>query len=91
VRITERDLNILLRRLNELTGSPTEYFDKESGSINIGHFTLSGAYGGWSLQRVVSDGGGVDDIFQVGHVPKRQLYELIHAYIKGIEFNNNGQ
>jgi len=85
MRITERMLELQVDRLNELTGSPMAYFDEATKKINIGHHTLSGAYGGWQLQRVTSDGGGVEALLSHGHIPKRELYNLITSYISGIE------
>ena len=47
-------------------------------------YFLSGAYGGWQLCRqTVND--GVQNVLSMGHRPKRELYDLIWAYIKGIQ------
>lgn len=43
-------------------------------------FELSGAYGGWSLR---TQGGGYD-ILGSGHVSKRDLRDLMFAFIAGI-------
>ena len=88
MRITMKQLELLVERLNDLTNSPLEYTNKETKKANIGHYHLSGAYGGWILYRTCTDGGGVEDILHCGYVPKKELYNLIHAYIRGIELNN---
>ena len=54
MRITDKQLENLATFINELTGSPTEYRNQETGKINIGHFTLSYAYGGVCLHRIVN-------------------------------------
>ena len=56
--------------------------------MNIGHYCLDGAYGGWKLVRTMNDGGGIDEI-TYGFVSKRELYDLINAYIKGVESEKN--
>lgn len=84
-RISVKDLERLTERLNKLTENPTEYRNKETGKANIGHYTLSGAYGGYELQQIVTDGGGVTCPLYTGHVPKRELYNKMQAFISGIE------
>jgi hypothetical protein len=86
MRITDKQLENLATFINELTGSPIEYRNQETGKINIGHFTLSHAYGGVCLHRIVNDGGGCSTPIVHGHVTKRELYEQMHAFIKGLEF-----
>ena len=75
MRVTEKDLKNLVARLNKMAG-----FDNPEYST-IGAYCLSFAYGGVSLHRYVNERGGVTDVFRSGHVPKRDLYNRIHAYI----------
>lgn len=85
-RITDKNLQAVVDRINRITGSPESYSDKQpDGSFksNIGHYCLDGAYGGVSLHRIFSTGGGCEDVLSCGHVTKRQLYELMHAWIRG--------
>lgn len=89
--ITKADLKATVDRINRITGSPLEPYAK-SGEVpkqtykaNIGNYHLSGAYGGYALHRMDTDGGGITDVLRVGHVSKRELYNLMHAYIRGIE------
>ncbi len=51
---------------------------------NIGVYYIDGAYGGYALYRIMSEGGGVTDVLNVGHVPKRELRELMFAFLEGI-------
>lgn len=83
MRITERDLNNLVFKLNKLTDNPTSYSD--GGEINIGHFHIDSAYGGYKLVQTTTKTGSIKEIIHSGFVPKRKLYDLIDAYIRGIE------
>lgn len=88
-RVTEKMLNQRIDYLNRLTNSPTEpWSHDESGKMkaNIGHFYLSGAYGGVCLHRMMSDSGGVSTPLGQGHRPKRELFDQLCAFIDGIEF-----
>ena len=92
-RITNRDLEAVVRRINTLAGTPQEPW-KPNGPISagsgnqyvaqIGCYFLSGAYGGYSLVQMCRDGGGERTILG-GHMPKRELYERMHAFIRGLE------
>lgn len=86
-RITDKTLQAVVDRINRMTGSPESYWvtpEPETGRATaIGHYCLSGAYCGVSLQRIMNTGGGVEDVLSCGHVPKRHLYELMHAWIRG--------
>lgn len=84
-RITDRMLNALCERINEATGSPAvSYTRDESGTrANIGHYHADRSYGGVSLDRMFSEGGGVENIIPRG--TKRELYHAMRAYLDGIE------
>lgn len=97
-RITNSDLEAVCRRINRIVNQ-SENFDvwesnpdwnTETGTASnavrarIGTFYIDGAYGGVALYRIMSEGGGVTDVFNVGHVPKRELYHLMFAYIEGL-------
>ena len=89
-RITIKDLNAVCERLNRITGSPlVGYVKGEDGKYQsqVGNFHISRAYGGYSLYRMANKAGGVSDVFYSGHVPARDLYNQMHAFIRGIEFN----
>lgn len=87
-RITQRDLEGAVNRLNRITNSPATYSDKQADGrfkSNIGHYHLDMAYGGVKLARVVNEGGGITCPISMGYETKRNAYNMIHAYIAGIE------
>ena len=87
-RITVKDLEALIARLNRATGSPAEPYTRDDIGIrcaNIGCYHLSRAYGGFALHRMVNEHGGVSEPFYTGHIPARDLYNRIHAYLMGYE------
>lgn len=86
-RITLADLNAAIARLNFETDSPLKpYAEQPDGSYRaqINCYHLSRAYGGYSLHRMVTDGGGVRDVFGCGHTTARDLHARIHAYLRGL-------
>lgn len=86
-RITKRNLEYLVERINVETGSPLEPWTKRAdGTLkaNIGNYHLSGAYGGYCLHRMLNDGGGVTTPLVSGHVPKRELYNRMRSFLDGI-------
>ena len=91
-RITDKQLDSLCEYLNKLTDSPLEYSTREpqpDGSTkfkaNIGHYHISHAYGGVCLHRVVNEGGGINTPIISYHAPKRELYNAMQAFIRGLE------
>lgn len=87
-RITRKHLDALAQRLNTLTGSPDKPYSAQpdgSHKANPGNFHISGAYGGWCLHRMSNTSGGVTCPIVHGHIPARQLYDLMHAYIRGYD------
>ena len=77
-RITERMLGKKVDNLNHIAG-----WDTIPTYSTIGYYVLDYAYGGVALHKFINTRGGIRDIFNVGHVPKRELYNLINAYIAG--------
>jgi hypothetical protein len=94
-RITVKMLERQLEILNELTGNPlTPYSKNAEGKYkaNIGNFHLSQAYGGCCVHQMCTEGGGVNTIPRhSGHVPKRECYDNLVAFIRGIEFERDGR
>ncbi len=87
-RITSRDLDGVLMRINLTFGEePAGYTREADGRFhaNVGTFVIDGAYGGWELQRMMNEGGGVSDVLGTGHVSRRELYHQLHAFLRGIE------
>jgi hypothetical protein len=89
--ITKADLQATVDRINRITGSPMEPYTKtgevpnQTYSANVGNYHLSGAYGGYALHRMDTDGGGVTDVLRMGHISKRALYDSMFAFIKGMD------
>jgi 2',3'-cyclic-nucleotide 2'-phosphodiesterase (5'-nucleotidase family) len=86
MRVTKTMLENKVDYLNKITNSPRRYCTTDN---LIGHFCISGAYGGYELQRVCNNGGGVTTPLNTGHIPKKELYNLISAFIDGILFNSH--
>jgi len=89
-RIKESDLNSKIRLINELTGSPVEpYLTGPDGrcKAQAGSYYLAGAYGGWKMERICGDGHGSMDPLNTGYVSKRDLYNQLAAFIRGLEVN----
>lgn len=86
-RMTQQHLQAIVDRINRTTGAPMKPYEKvgERYVAQIGNYHLSGAYGGQSLHRMVSEGGGISDVFGCGHVTKRDLADRMYAFIKGLE------
>ena len=84
-RITESMLQSRIDRLNKLTNSPMTY--RTGDTINVGHFHLDGSYGGVCLHRTCNTSVGVSDVLSTGHIPKRELFAVLCAFISGIEFS----
>jgi hypothetical protein len=88
-RITQKDIESVVARINRITGSPMDYAQPRTDGApfcsNIGNYHLDYAYGGVQLCRVCNTGGGVSNVLGCGHVPKRELYERMHALITGLE------
>ena len=90
-RYTMADLNGAVRGLNRIAGfseaeadAPLYTMDESlKSTAMVGRYTLTGAYGGWQLQQVINEGGGVRAITQ-GYGTKREVYHLIHAYREGM-------
>ena len=85
-RVTVTHLQAVVDRINRMTGSPMHPYrtgDDGRHYANVGNYHLSRAYGGYCLDRMVSDGGGVISVLSCGHVPARELLNLMHAWING--------
>lgn len=85
-RITEKQLQATVDRINKITGSPMQPY--AAGKAQIGNYHLSHAYGGVCLHRMSNEGGGVSAVLVGGHVPKRELWGMMQAYITGLNTRN---
>jgi len=87
-RIINKDLEYLTTRINEITNNPTVTYQSRDGGgykSNIGCYYIDGAYGGVKLVQIVNDGGGIREISTIGYGTKRELYNWLQAYVKGLE------
>jgi len=80
------DLQRLINRINKIKKAPMETYKKDDSKLiaQIGNFHISSAYGGHSLHCIVSKNGATSDVMQIGHVSKKELYNLLHAYLRGM-------
>jgi len=84
--VTKKDLKAQVDRLNREMSLPLAPYIREGDKLvaQIGNYHLSGDYGGHALHKMVTDGGGVSDVFGCGHVTKRDLSARISAMIAKI-------
>ena len=85
-RITNADLEHLVKRINDITKSPPEPYECVDGKYipQPGCYHLSWAYGGVCLEKMHTSGSGVTSVIS-GYGTKRELYEKMHSFILGIE------
>ena len=86
-RITRAMLDPVVARINRITNSPAEPYRKEGGKwvANAGNFHLDSGYNGYQLMRHI-EGGGEDNVLRTGHLKPAALYDLLQAFITGLEF-----
>lgn len=82
-RITQSDLNTILARINERAGHGSNPDYK-----TIGAYVLSYAYGGVKLEQITNECGGVCTISTGGYGTKRELYNQMQAFLRGMESAN---
>lgn len=85
-RITERMLENRLdtiRRLLGRTQPPYSQDDTGKWTANLGALHLDGAYGGWSVTEIVTEGGGVHQ-WTAGHIPARDLFTGLGIAIEAL-------
>ena len=82
-RVTESQLNAVVKRLNNMTGSPIEPYSRTPDGFvaNIGNFHLDFAYGMVRLVRMHSAGGAVNAVTQYG--TKRECLGEMYAFESG--------
>ncbi len=87
--VTLRDLEYLVDEINRVTGSPMTAYTRSAidGRLrsNIGNYYLDAAYGGYTLYRVDNAAGSVTTPLGIGHLPKREIYNLLVAFLAGIK------
>jgi len=90
-RITEKQLESLVDYINKLTNSPLESSSRVDGKYcaNVGNFHIYYAYGGVNLHRMSNTGGGVSTPVGQGTRTKRELYNDMQSFIRGLEFTKH--
>ncbi len=93
-RITEKQLESLVERLNKVTNSPlTPYTKQADGKFkaNPGNYHWGWAYGGVKLVRMGNEGGGLSDgdVLGTGFGTKREVYNALHSFFRGMEVGEN--
>lgn len=85
-RITQKDLEYTVERINEITSSPkTSWTRDENGcKANVGNYHLDYAYGGVRLVRMSNEHGGIRCISTDGYGTKRELFNWMQAFISGL-------
>ena len=87
-RITDDHLERLCGYINRITKNPDQPYSLGMDARyhpNAGCYHISGAYGGKDLVRMCESGTGVSSVFGCGHVPKRELYIRMQAFLRGLE------
>lgn len=87
-RITKKNLQARIETINSILNRPATPYSQVEGKLtaNIGNFSLSQCYGGYCVHLMVNDGGGVSTPIWAGHIPARDAYERISAFIAGLQF-----
>lgn len=83
--VTLKTLEAVVDRINKMTNNPLESYSKVDDRYiaQVGNYHLSGAYGGYSLHRMYNLDGGITDVFQCGHVSKRELLTRMYSFLAG--------
>ena len=87
-RITEKDLQGVCDRINKVTGSPMQPWLRDEtgrGGAQIGNYHISHAYGGVCLHQMTNAGGGVRTPLSGGYSTKRELYNEMRAFLRGLD------
>ncbi len=95
-RITLKDLEYLVTSINQKTNSPIASYTRNGAkgsrkpgfSANVGNYHLSCTYGGVQLVRMVNEAGGIETISRSCHVPKRELYNWMEAFLAGLTYQS---
>ena len=90
-RITSKTLKARIESLNEILGNnPAPYTKSEDGKLvaNIGTLSLSQAYGGYCVHKMENQSGGCSSPIWEGHIPAREAYDQICAFMRGLDYRN---
>lgn len=76
--VTEGQLELMAHKINVTAGTPVTTW--EAGKACVGNYHISFAYGGVALHQIKSAGGAARDVFGQGHMPKRELYNMMLGF-----------
>ena len=82
MRISQKDLENVVSRINRVMGTPAQPYVNGEPQAHCYH--LSHEYRGYALHQMCSTGSGVRDVFG-GHLPKRDLYDRMQAFLAGVD------
>lgn len=85
-RITEKELEAIVNRINRVAGTPLEPYSRDENKQlrpNAFNYHLSFQYGGVALEQMGASGGGRRRIFDT--TSKRELAEKMYAFVAGLE------
>lgn len=88
-RITNADIQAVVARINRETGQPETPYKRVNGKLvgQVGNYHTDSAYGGIKLVQMASEGGGIRVISNGGYGTKRELYNEMQSFLRGIETN----
>lgn len=87
-RISRRDLDRLAGQLDRLLGGDgSPVWSRQDGRnvARAGAVYVDGAYGGWAVYRVASDGHGASDLSRMGHQPARRVFDWLSGAVTALE------
>lgn len=87
-KITKISLERVAEMINRQMKTPEETYAPDPTGVlraQVGNYHISYAYGGACLHQISNEGGAARDVLFSGHIPKRDLFNLMHAFLRGIE------
>jgi hypothetical protein len=87
-RTTMKQLNTLIEVINKEAKTPLSYCDRINDppfKINVGHYHIDSAYGGYKLVQTVNDSGGIRTVTHSGYITKSNLYNELYAFLCGLK------
>lgn len=83
MRITNKQLEMLVDRLNETRGTPKEPWTRTDSGLkaNVNNYHIDSAYGGVRLVQHMNEGGGIHVISTNGFGTKRELDTFLRGML----------
>lgn len=90
MRTTIQRLESQVALINQMLDLPETSYTKTDNGLraNIGNLHISQAYGGVELHQMCTDGGGVTNISQNGHTPKKELDIFLQGMIAALRLSD---